>query len=202
MNALRKTLPPLPAHMQSLPIDERGYPIPWFVSWIDGKPDFRLLDEENFRRAFRENRCTVCGKPLGRFKSFVGGPMNVIQLISGEPPLHRQCALFSVKACPFLLLPLAKRRMNGITEETLGGPGDVFVEENPGITSIYTCTRFRPGASGVFHFGDITSLEWFTQGREATEEEIREALHRARDRLVAIQSNAETNHDARRTPDA
>jgi hypothetical protein len=194
MTTLRQGLPPVPVQMATLPIDERGYPIPWFVKWIDGKPDFRLLDEEKFRRAFQDKRCTVCGGPLGKYKSFVGGPMNILQLISGEPPMHLTCALFSVQACPFLLLPLSKRRMSGITDETLGGPGDVFAEANPGITSIYTCTRFHPDGS-VFRFDDVSSIKWFTQGRAATAEEITAALHSARERLTAILTNAEKNHE-------
>lgn len=194
MNDLRKTLPPVPAHMQSLPIDERGYPVPWFVTWNDGKPDFRLLDEHKFIRAVREGRCSVCGKILGRFKSFVGGPMNVLQLISGEPPMHHDCATFSVRACPFLLHPMAKRRSANLPDNirNIGESGDVFYEGNPGITSIVTCTRFRMSPSNrVFHIENMDRLEWFTQGREATPDEIREGLIAARDRLQAIYQQQE-----------
>lgn len=194
MNAPRKGLPPLPDHMKRLQFDDRGYPIPYFVQWIDGKPDFRVLDQEKFARAARKSLCTICGEQLGIYKSFVGGPMNLLQLISGEPPMHRDCALFSVQACPFLLLPLAKRRAVNLPGEvgSLGGPGDVFYEANPGISSIVTCTSFIVDGN-IFRFGKVTSLEWYTQGRIATKEEITEALARARDRLQSIQRSAENN---------
>jgi hypothetical protein len=29
---------PVPAHMAGLPRDERGYIVPWFVAWHDGRP--------------------------------------------------------------------------------------------------------------------------------------------------------------------
>jgi len=36
-----------PAHAVGglmLPIDpDRGYPVPWFVAWVNGKPDFRVI---------------------------------------------------------------------------------------------------------------------------------------------------------------
>jgi hypothetical protein len=34
----------MPARFARLPADERGYPVPKFVEWIDGKPDFRCVD--------------------------------------------------------------------------------------------------------------------------------------------------------------
>lgn len=192
MNALRRNLPPLPDHMKGLPIDDRGYPIPFFVQWVHGKPDFRLLDKEKFIRAVKSKLCSVCGKPLGRFKSFVGGPMNVLQKISGEPPLHHDCAIFSVRACPFLLLPLSRRRKSNMPDDVLdinaiGEDGDLFVEENPGISSVWTCTRFYISATGrTFNLVDVHSLEWFIEGREATQEEIEAALIAGRDRLAKI----------------
>ncbi len=192
MNVLRKTLPPLPNRMKSLPIDERGYPVPWFVTWIDGKPDFRLLDEEKFILAVRLKACSVCGTSLGRFKSFVGGPMNVLQMLSGEPPMHHECAFFAVRACPFLLLPLSKRRKTNLPGDIdiIGDPGDVFFEDNPGITSIWTCTRYHMSEGGrIFRFDDAHKLEWFSEGEPATTERITAALHSARDRLNKIQES-------------
>lgn len=46
MNTLRPGLPPQPPKMQHLPVDERGFPAPYFVAWIDGKPDHRVVDPE------------------------------------------------------------------------------------------------------------------------------------------------------------
>src|SRR5688500_69447 len=108
-------LPPIPSAIAKLTRDERGYPVPWFVSWLDGKPEFRVADASKFRLALRERRCWVCGERTKRRKdnwpdlTFVLGPMCTITRTTAEPPCHFECAEFSAMACPFLSMPKAKR---------------------------------------------------------------------------------------------
>src|SRR4051794_18777284 len=81
---LRKDLPPLPQAMKGLRIDARGFPVPWFVSWVNaagqpvrdgqGEPDFRVINAEKIGRCVRGNLCWICGGPMGAFKTFVIGP--------------------------------------------------------------------------------------------------------------------------------
>ena len=49
--SLRDELEPLPQRMTGLPIDERGYVVPWFVAWVNKKAEFRAIDGENFLHA-------------------------------------------------------------------------------------------------------------------------------------------------------
>src|SRR5262245_17055942 len=102
-----------PARVKRLPVDEsRGFPTPWFVVWVDpdgqrcepgeGKPEFRLADAAKYSKAIRESLCWVCGDKLGRRVYFVIGPMCTINRRSSDPPCHRDCAVFSAQACPFL----------------------------------------------------------------------------------------------------
>lgn len=66
----------IPARIQNLPVDPvRKFPVPWFVAWVDGKPEFRAADQRKLVIAIQEKRCWVCGEPLGRFMTFVVGPM-------------------------------------------------------------------------------------------------------------------------------
>jgi hypothetical protein len=44
-------LPPMPDSIAKLPRDERGYPVPWFVAWVNGKADFRCARAEAFSDA-------------------------------------------------------------------------------------------------------------------------------------------------------
>src|ERR1700757_2055277 len=104
---LHPNLPPLPARIQSLPVDARGFPVPWFVEWFhaDGTPfeypemsiragdypDFRVVDSRKFGIAHREKRCWVCGGPRGKYVAFVIGPMCAINRVSSELPSHRDC---------------------------------------------------------------------------------------------------------------
>src|SRR5437764_29347 len=104
-SVLHPNLPALPSRLKLLPVDERGFPVPWFVAWIDGKPDFRVVDQRKMAIAVSEKRCWVCGDFLGRYMAFVIGPMCAVNRVSSEPPSHRECAEFSVRACPFLTKP-------------------------------------------------------------------------------------------------
>ncbi len=129
---VRAGLPPLPLRITTLPVDERGFPVPRFVAWIDGKPDFRVVDPRQRARAVRLNRCWICGEAFGAHKAFVVGPMCVVNRVSSEPPSHRECAVFAAQACPFLTLPRARRRDANLP--ATGEPPGVMLTRNPGVT--------------------------------------------------------------------
>jgi hypothetical protein len=177
MNTLRPGLPPLTGKVAALPIDERGYPVPWFVEWIDGKPDHRIMDRDKLRRAVRLGLCWVCGTPLGAYKAFLVGPMCAINRVNSEPPMHRECALYSVKACPFLSRPHMHRREAGIPDDIKPAHG-VMVMRNPGAICLWTTKTFKPfnaiaGQPGIlFDLGEPDSTEWFAEGRAATRAEV------------------------------
>src|SRR5439155_15335159 len=107
---LRSGVTQLPERIKALPVDERGYPIPWFVDYVNGKPEFRAMDQHKWVRALKEKLCWVCGQPLGRMMTFVAGCMCGINRTSAEPPSHYDCALWSAKNCPFLNNPDMVRR--------------------------------------------------------------------------------------------
>jgi len=184
LTALREGLQPLPPRMRSLPIDERGYPVPFFVEWIDGKPDHRIPSPEKASRARRLGLCWVCGEPLGRFKSFAVGPMCALNRISGEPPAHRECAEYSARNCPFLSRPQMRRRKAGMPDVPLHmQEGNLM--RNPGATLVWTTLSYKPFAANtgghnhgsvLYEMGEPVSMQWFCQGREATREEIIESI--------------------------
>lgn len=181
MNApsLRAGLPALPPEMKHLPIDERGYPVPFFVAWVNGKPDFRIADQTKKAKAIRFNRCWICGEQLGRYRAFVIGPMCAVNRVSSEPPSHLNCAMFAVKACPFLILPKAVRREANMPEESSEPPG-IMLTRNPGVTliwvtQVYTVTRHADGE--LFHLrAPPSQVLWYTQGRRATREEAQASI--------------------------
>src|SRR5690242_2247182 len=105
---------PLPDRIARLPLDERGYPVPWFVDWVDGKPEFRAMDPAKWKRAVKERLCWVCGDRLGVLLVFPIGPMCGINRTTAEPPSHRDCALWSVRNCPFLSRPHMVRREDAL----------------------------------------------------------------------------------------
>jgi hypothetical protein len=132
---IRPELEPLPDRMKDLPLDERGYPVPWFVAWIDGKPEFRAVDPNKFVEAVNQKLCWVCGRRLGNHFCFVSGPMCGITRTTSEPPSHMECGEWSARNCPFLGNPNAVRREDEVInnakmrENTAG----IALVRNPGV---------------------------------------------------------------------
>lgn len=183
-------LPPIPPNIELLPRDARGYPIPWFVATVNGEPEFRLADPRKLMLAIKENRCWVCGKLLDHLKTFVIGPMCLINRISGEPPSHFACAEFSAQACPFLNRPRAVRRTAGLPEETME-PGGKTYKHNPGAMLLWTVDAYKiirteNGSGILFELPMPILLKGYTEGRKATRAEILEALENSHTTLQAI----------------
>lgn len=181
----RADLPPIPERMKLLPIDARGYPVPWFVDWINGQPDFRVMDRRKWWLSIRFGDCWLCGEPVGKFKTFVIGPMCAVNRTTSEPGCHWACAEFAAIACPFLTLPKAKRRDANLPEH---GPQPGFcLERNPGATCLWTAQFYElfdasnvegmgavpgAGAGQLLRLGDPKTVQWFAEGRDATREEV------------------------------
>jgi hypothetical protein len=177
MNPLRPGLPPLPHHMAHLPIDKRGFPVPYFVAVINGEPDHRIAVPEVKQRCLRQGLCWICGKPLGTFRSFVAGPMCAINRVSAEPASHLDCARYAVRACPFLSRPHAHRREDK-PEGTVPAPG-VHLQRNPGVVLIWTTRRYQPFRvqhGWLVSLGEPDSVEWYAEGRPATLAEVKASI--------------------------
>lgn len=166
----------MPDRIRALPIcPVKKIPIPWFVAEVDGKRDFRVADSGKIKRAILEDLCWVCGEKLGVYRSFVIGPMCVINRVSSEPPSHLACAQFSVKACPFLSRPSMERREENLPEnaECAG----IMIKRNPGVSCIWTSKKNYYVLSDMngltlFTLRDPDSVTMWAQGRIATKQEV------------------------------
>ena len=172
----------LPFRMKSLPRDDRGYPVPWFVDWIDGKPEFRAMDGRKYILAIRENRCWVCGEKMGTTKVFVAGPMCGINRTSSEPPNHRECATWSALNCPFLSNPrMVRREDERINNAHLrdAAPGHA-ITRNPGVAMLWITRQYEVFNDGrgnpLIQMGEPDSVEWYARGRVATRAEVQESI--------------------------
>lgn len=173
------SLPPMPERIARLPRDERGYPVPFFVTWFDGVPDFRVASRAAMARAIKEKRCWICGEVLGRNIAFTIGPMCAVNRTSSEPPQHRECAQFAAVACPFLTRPRMRRNEKNMPEH-VPAPG-VQIDRNPGVALVWVTRSFElvrahHGVAGtLFSLGDAIAVEWYREGRPATRAEVAEA---------------------------
>ena len=103
----------IPKELSHLKVDPRGYPIPFFVSYVDGKPEFRFLNTDRVLMIIDKKLCHICGKKLPKdYCYFIAGPLGLKNGISSDAGMHRVCAEFSLKACPHLFFQNADYRVN------------------------------------------------------------------------------------------
>lgn len=175
----------VPDRIARLP-KSQGYHVPWFVTWLDGTPDFRVMDAQKFVRAVTEKLCWVCGQPTGSYVAFLIGPMCAVNQVSAEPPLHRECAEYSAKVCPFLSNPNAVRRETRIPAGSTA-PAGMMIRRNPGVSLLWvtrsTSWRIFQAPAGpitnagvLFRIGEPVETEWYFEGRRATRDEVMKSL--------------------------
>jgi hypothetical protein len=181
MHAIRPDLETLPLRLRKLPVDARGYPVPWFVAWVDGPdgpetvPEFRAMDGRKFRRAVKERLCWVCGEPLGRWLAFPIGPMCSITRTIAEPPSHLECAEWSIRNCPFLSQPKMVRREDHLPAEVEDAAG-LFIKRNPGVLCLWITRGYETFDDGagktLITIGEPDRVAWWCEGRAATRAEV------------------------------
>jgi hypothetical protein len=191
------TTPEPPSQIARLPKDKHGRPVPAFVQWIDGVPDFRVMRGDFLADAHRFSLCWVCGQRRGRIVTFAIGPMCAVNRTSAEPPSHYDCALYSALACPFLSNPRMKRRERGLPEDKFVAGN--MIERNPGVTLLWTTRTYKPfrvpaaqGGGALFELGDPEKVEWYAESRTATRDEVMESIKTGLPALTAM-ADAEGN---------
>jgi hypothetical protein len=183
---LIKTRPdqePLPRRMQHLPIDpDRGYVIPWFVDWLDGKPEFRSMDRRKYGLAMTQRLCWVCGTKLETRFAFVAGPMCGINRTSAEPPSHVECARWSACNCPFLSNPDMVRRQDEVINNAStrnAAPGHALIR-NPGVAMVWITREYEVFDDGrgkpLIQMGRPHEVEFYCRGRAATRAEVEQSI--------------------------
>jgi hypothetical protein len=168
---------PIPNRLVGFPLSDEGYPIPYFVPYVDGKPEFRAMDPEKFSHAVRHRKCWLCGGAMGKHLTFPIGPMCAITRTTAEPPSHLQCAEYAVKACPFLSQPRMRRNEKDLPKG-IGGAG-IAILRNPGTTVLWTTLSyklFHAGNGYLFKIGDPEHVEAYALGRQATVEELAHSI--------------------------
>jgi hypothetical protein len=178
MNTARELLAGVetPHSMRSRPIDHRGFPVPWFVTQKtpDDRWDFVDIKQTRAMEAVKHEKCWVSGQRLGTYKAYCVGPMCVINRTAGDPPTTKEIALWSVKVCPFMSRPLARRENHSDDAVAEGaGLGGIGIMRNPGVTAVWVSknSRFESHRRG-FNLGDPEEVTWWCKGRPATREEV------------------------------
>jgi hypothetical protein len=192
MHTLKPDMESLPLRLRKLPIDARGYPVPFFVPWIPGPaavdvPEFRGMDGQKLVRAIKQKLCWICGSPLGRWLAFPIGPMCAITRTTAEPPSHRECVEWSVRNCPFLSQPRMVRREDDLpADRTTAG---VALLRNPGVTCLWITRSYEVFNDGhgkpLITVGEPETVTWWREGRAATLAEVEESVESGLPALLA-----------------
>lgn len=168
--------PDLPDRMRRLPVDHRGFPVPWFVHWQGGEPLFPVADADKLVRASKQDLCWVCGEKLGRWRASVIGPMCAINRTIAEPQSHVECARFAARRCPFLSQPRMGRVPTAKLPADKVDAAGIGIKRNPGVACVWVETAktkpFRVDNGWLFELGDPAAVEWWCEGREATRDEV------------------------------
>lgn len=180
---MTRPAPEMPARIAKLRRDPARpqFPVPWFVAWVDGKPEFRVIGPGRIEAAVREARCWICGRQIHDTRAaFVVGPMCAVNRTSAEPPSHRDCAIYAAQACPFLTRPHMRRREAGLPEEATN-PAGIAITRNPGVALVWVTrlpARARRDADGglLFDIGEPTEALWFAEGRSAMRAEVEASI--------------------------
>lgn len=188
--AYREGLPEVPVYMRDLPVDPRGFPVPWFTPWdkVEQRWRFDAAERGRVRQAISRSCCWICGKPLFKNLAFVIGPMCACNRITSEPPSHCECATFAVQACPFLVRP--RMRRTPTDSETVPPPG-IMIERNPGVALIWVTRSFKVMPSRLISVGPPVRVEVWSEGRRATPEEVIESIRTGLPALLGVCGSTE-----------
>lgn len=168
----------LPHRLSMLP-KSGGYVVPFFVAWIDGKPDFRVIRPGVIAECHNYKICWLCGGPLGAYKAFVVGPMCAINRTSSEPPSHKDCAIYAAMTCPFMVNPERVRRESNLPGDR-SDPAGIHLDRNPGVSLVWITKSYKPFRAGdgvLFSMGTPEERLWFARGRQATVSEIAHSIN-------------------------
>jgi len=168
-----------PGRIARLPRDKHHRPVPWFVAFIGGVPDFRIIKPGAIQQALAQKLCWTCGLPFQRQedRAFVIGPMCAVNRVSAEPPSHYDCAAYSATHCPFLTTPRMTRRERHIPPEA-ANPAGVSIRRNPGVALVWVTgyrswSTFGDGQGGTLvNVGEPKRCEWYAEGRPAARAEV------------------------------
>jgi len=124
---------PIPPFLAHLPVDSRGYPVPFFVAKRGEHYDFIHMDERKQQQAIQDHLCHICGKELSPRQSWyvITGPTGYKNRVVSDPPMHKDCAAYALQVCPHLLYQKAERKDDGTGKihpaMQLGKPDSIYL---------------------------------------------------------------------------
>lgn len=155
-----------PTAIAALEKDGRGYPIPAFATrYPDGRADFKIVDPEAWTLSVTKRRCGICGGKISGLFAFVGGPLSTKNRSYLDAGMHKDCAEYALKVCPFMAAPkfAYDRSIEGMPELHTERPEKFGLS----MTSSYQPEQLRSGAV-VLRIAPPVSLTWWKFGEKVS----------------------------------
>lgn len=161
----------IPERLKNRPLDSRGYPIPYiqYLPPAGQKVDFRVTDPTRRTECIYKRLCGICGEPLGYWLYLIGGEQTIKHRLFSDPPMHEECARFSMLACPFLNNPGYK--VSDVLPKMPTMTDALQIAERPKrmglyITRSYDAAQVKMGDGSIHpvlycHPAKPKSIEWF-----------------------------------------
>jgi hypothetical protein len=158
----------MPERIAALPRDKRGYPVPFVVMWDATGPQFAVNEVALVAQCILEGLCHVCGQRLEPEPWFAGGAANAV--MNGEHavyidgPMHLECAIFSLQACPHLSHQLPSALNLDPIRRHLNQQGAGVFDNTviPGVPALFALVQARDG-----HFGatltEADGIRWLVE---------------------------------------
>lgn len=147
-----------------------GLPVPYFVGWVGGRPDFRLLDAQRQGFCFAYAKCAICGSAGPTPKYLICGPIGLENRVHTEPAVHEACARYALLTCPYLSRADSARRQDypagsryshgGLAEK----PDELFLVE------LDKWQLLRVPSGRLLNFRPVRTLRYFYQDGQLVED--------------------------------
>jgi hypothetical protein len=136
----------------------------------------------------RERLCGICGQRLGAYLCFVGGPGSAFHPAGKyfDGPVHRDCAEFALRVCPYLAMAGSYARRIGARTLKPGAvpKGAVLIAHDPTIHApqpavfvMGSCKRFSLDERRRFvPERPWVEVRYFRAGQEITNAEARQLV--------------------------
>ena len=153
---------PIPPRLAARPRDRRGFPVPYATLCSDdGTPDFRVTDAVN------RKLCGLCGCLLGRRLAFVGGTRSHESRTFTDLPMHRGCAEYALRVCPYLALPNMTHAQKVTTQAEFLRASAFVTSERPERFALGITTGFdvlQHGVEYLLHAQPWLETVWWKDG--------------------------------------
>ena len=110
--------------------------------------------------------CAICGQTMGTRVAFVGGPLCIQNHLFTDAGMHRDCAVYALRVCPFIAALVVGYRKSHDPSTTQAM--EHVSTDRPERFGLAICKTYQPALLNsqtyVLIAGEYESLQWWVHG--------------------------------------